>query len=362
MTKMRARMLMIGFTPLTLTGLTLTGLSLTAIPASARVADAKAERLADGRIQLSWTGAKKVDVYQADRADADIAAARLVSAADADGGQTVSVDPVKRPYFLLRDHADNSVTTLSERLVPLAQGSNFRDIGGYRTADGHQVKWGLIYRSGGSAMLTPEDQAKVKALGLRNMVDLRSDEERQLAPSKIDGVHYSTIGYSMTAMMKGNMQNGGALYRRLPEQLAPQMRILFDILKRQEGPVEYNCSAGQDRTGFTTALILSALGVPRDVIVQDYHLSTSYRQPRFELPPINAALYPDNPVAQMFATFQSNPSYAKAQPLKDADGKAFLTSALEEIDSRWGSVENYLQQEAGVSAVDIAALKQAYLQ
>ncbi|WP_255326506.1 tyrosine-protein phosphatase [Sphingobium sp. EM0848] len=352
MTKMRATMLTMG----------MSALSLAAMPASARVADAQAERISGNSIRLSWTGAAKVDVYQADRADADIATSRLVSAADADGGQTVTVDPVKRPYFLLRDRSDNSVVTVSERLVPLAQGSNFRDIGGYRTTDGRQVKWGLIYRSGASAMLTADDLAKVHALGLRNMVDLRSDEERQLAPSKIDGVHYSAIGYSMTGMTKGNLKNGGALYRNLPEQLAPQMRIIFDILKRQEGPVEYNCSAGQDRTGFATALILSALDVPRDVILQDYHLSTTYRQPRFELPPINAALYPDNPVAQMFAHFQSNPASTRAEPLKDPDGKAFLTSAFEEIDSRWGSVENYLQQEVGVSAVDIAALRQAYLQ
>ncbi|WP_255326161.1 tyrosine-protein phosphatase [Sphingobium sp. EM0848] len=351
MTKMRANVLMLGFT----------ALSLAAIPASARVADAKAERLADDKVKLSWTATGKVDVYQADRPDADVGSAQLISAANGGGSQQATVDPLKRSYFLLRDRSDDSVTTLSERLVPLAQGSNFRDIGGYRTMDGRQVRWGWIYRSGGSAMLTPTDLAKVKALGLRNMVDLRSDEERQLAPSKIDGVPTTAVGYSMTAIAKGGMQNGAAVYRNLPAQLAPQMRVLFDLLKRGQGPIEYNCSAGQDRTGFATALILSALGVPREVILQDYHLSTSYRQPRFELPPINAALYPDNPVAQMFAGFQGNPAYAKAQPLKDSNGKAFLASAFEEIDGRWGSVENYLQQEIGVSAVDIAALKQAYL-
>ncbi|WP_375195362.1 tyrosine-protein phosphatase [Sphingobium sp.] len=339
-----------------------TAMSLLAMPASARVAEARAERLAGDRIQLSWTGAARIDVYQADRPDVSIGSARLVAANAKDGSEVFAVDPVKRAYFLLRDHSDNSVLTVSERVVPLAQGSNFRDIGGYRTVDGRRVKWGLVYRSGGSAMLTPQDMAKVGALGLRNMVDLRSDEERQLAPSKIDGVPYLAVGYSMAGMISGNLQNGGALYRNFPEQLAPQMRLLFNILKHQEGPVEYNCSAGQDRTGFATALILSALGVPRETILQDYHLSTTYRQPRFELPPINAALYPDNPVAQIFARYQGNPAYAKPQPLKDPDGRAFLASAFEEIDSRWGSVENYLQQELGVSAADIATMRQAYLE
>lgn len=341
---------------------TLAGLCMTGAPASAHVTHASVERLPDDRVLLRWTSAAKVDVYIADHADADIASSRLLSAADVDGSETVAVDPVKRPYFLLRDQADKTVLTVSERLVPLARGSNFRDIGGYRSSDGRHVKWGLIYRAGGSAMLTAEDLARTKALGLRNMVDLRSDEERQLAPSRMDSIPYSAIGYSMALLMKGDMSNGAVLYRNFPDQLAPQLRILFGILKRNEGPVEYNCSAGQDRTGFATAMILAALGVPRDTILEDYHLSTRYRQPLFEMPPINAALYPDNPVAQMLARYQGSPAHAKAQPLRDSDGKAFLTSAFEEIDRRWGSVENYLQREIGVSAVDIAAIKHAYLQ
>lgn len=341
-------------------------LAVPAAPAAAKVGAATVERAADNQVLVRWSAKGPVDVFLADRQDADLASARLVSGKDRDGSAQLTVDPVKRPYVLLRDTVDGTVTEVAERLVPLAQGSNFRDIGGYQTADGRQVRWGLIYRSGGSAMLTDADVQRVQALGLRSMVDLRSNEERVLAPSRIDGVNYAAVGYSMTSMVQGGkiseMRNGVNLYHRLPASLAPQLRILFGILKRGEGPVEYNCSAGQDRTGFTTAMVLSALGVPRETIIKDYLLSTQYRQPRFELPPIDAKAHADNPVALMFASFQNAPGADKAQPLVEADGTPFLTGALDEIQTRWGSVEAYLEQEVGVTAADRELLRRTYLQ
>lgn len=68
-------------------------------------------------------------------------------------------------------------------------------------------------------------------------------------------------------------------------------------------PVAYNCSAGQDRTGFASAVILSALGVPREIIVRDYHLSSEYRRPEFEMTKFDPAAFPDNAAAKMFAAY-----------------------------------------------------------
>jgi len=342
------------------------GLALGASPALAAATDAVATRAAGDQIQLAWKAPGAVDVYLAYAPNAAIGDATLISGADKDGKALVKVDPTRRPYFLLREAADGSVTEVAERAVPLAQGSNFRDIGGYATSNGQHVRWGLIYRSGASAMLTPDDLAKVNALGLRNMIDLRSDEERVLAPTKIDGVAYSAVGYSMTALMSGMKsggaaQNGVAIYHGFPKMLAPQLRIVFDLLKRGQGPIEYNCSAGQDRTGFTTALILTALGVPRETIIQDYHLSVTYRQPLYEMPHIDLARYPDNAAAQMFGRFQDNPAMRVAQPLKEADGTPFLKGAFDEIDAKWGSIDAYLERELGVTAADRAELRRLYL-
>ena len=138
--------------------------------------------------------------------------------------------------------------------------------------------------------------------------------------------------------------------------LAPQLRVLFARLLERDGPLVYNCSAGQDRTGIATALILSALGVPRDTIIADYHLSTGYRRPQYEAAAFDPAAFPDNAAARMFARYRGH----APQPLKETDGTAFLSFALDQIEKDYGSVEGYLDKALGVSAVDIVALRAAY--
>lgn len=348
------------------------GVLLLACAPTVALADAPANsqvtRLTPDRLKISWTDRNGVDVYMADRADMTVDASKLVSANDRDGAHEISVRPATRPYFLLRDRKDGSIVRVAERLLPLEHGSNFRDIGGYPAAGGKHVRWGMIFRSGASPLLTEADQATVAELRLANMVDLRSEEERQIAPSKIYGVPYHAVGYPMRDILARMRLEGrdvspnGALYRHLPVMLAPQLRVLFSRLRANEGPIVYNCSAGQDRTGFATALILSALGVSRDVIIADYHLSTGYRRPEYETPAIDPAAFPDNAAARMFAQYRKDPRAAKPQPLKEADGTAFLSFALDEIDQRYGSVEAYLAKEVGVSAVDLAALRTTYLE
>ena len=158
------------------------------------------------------------------------------------------------------------------------------------------------------------------------------------------------------------MRNGADLYRNFPALLAPQVRIIFAHLLHDRTPIAYNCSAGQDRTGFVTALILTTLGVPYDTIVADYHLSTKFRRPEFEMPPFDPALATTNPGLKMFAAYRARPDWNVPQPLMDKDGQPFLRGAFEAIKDKWGSVEAYLQSEAGVGPDQIAQLRRDYLQ
>jgi protein-tyrosine phosphatase len=332
-------------------------------PAVARPADARAERTAAGAVTIFWKSAGGIDLYVSDRAGAGISEARLVSRDDRDGSEVVAVSPLQRRYFILRDRLDNSIVETAERALPLQHGSNFRDVGGYPGADGKHVRWGMIFRSGATPLLTEDDLSEIHGLGLRTLVDLRSSEERALAPSRIDGVEYRAIGYSMLTMIKPGepMRNGSDLYRNFPAFLAPHLRVLFATLLQGGGPVAYNCSAGQDRTGFATAMVLSALGVPRDTVIQDYLLSTQLRHPQYEMPPIDPALHKDNPVAQMFAGHGQPGTARQPQPLVEADGRPFLVGALDEIEHKWGSVDAYLEQEIGLGKADVAKLRSLYL-
>lgn len=320
-------------------------------------------RTAADALTVSWTGQGPVDVFLSDDPAAAAHQAKLISAADRDGTETVKAAPGQRSYFLLKDRRSGETVRVAERLLPLQQGSNFRDIGGYPAAGGKRVRWGLIYRSGGQPLLTDADVRQVQALKLTKIVDLRSSEERVIAPTRVDGVPYQAIGYPMAALSAGRAPgNGEGVYRRFPVFLAPQVKLVFQDLLGRKGPIAYNCSAGQDRTGFVTAIILSALGVPRETITADYHLSTTYRLPEWEMPKIDTVAQANNPVAMFFAKYQVNAAAAKPTPLKDPDGTSFLSYAFSEVEKRWGSVDAYLEQEAGVTPEDIATLRAHYLE
>ena len=335
--------------------------------ASAKVTSEKVDRVGAEKVVVTWSDTAPVDVYVSDSPEATLATAKLVSRADADGTFESAVAPGARVYFLLKDTKDNTLVRVAERALPLDHGSNFRDLGGYETKDGKHVRWGRLFRSGGQPMLSEGDLAEISALGLKDLVDLRSSEERVLAPTRIDGVRYTAVGYSMSAISgpsgpPTSMSQVGDAYRKFPSMLAPQMRVLFRTLLANEGPLAYNCSAGQDRTGFATALILTALGVPRETILADYHLSTVYRNPAYELPKIDAAAYPDNATAQYFAKIQADGRMMKPQPLYDTEKRALIEYAFQEMESRYGSVEGYLKKEVGLTPADFAKLRATYLQ
>ncbi|MEO7691549.1 MAG: tyrosine-protein phosphatase [Sphingomonas sp.] len=320
-------------------------------------------RTAPDALTVTWSDRNPVDVYLSYDPNGTLAKAQLVSKGDRDGTETVKVRAGERAYFLLKDRKSGITAHVAERVLPLQQGSNFRDVGGYPAVRGKHVRWGLIYRSGGQPLLTDADVDEIHALKLANLVDLRSSEERVIAPTRVDGIPYQAVGYSMQSLTGGGTpKNGEGVYRKMPSMMAPQLRLVFQDLLARKGALAYNCSAGQDRTGFVTAMVLSALGVPRDTIVADYHLSTIFRRPEWEMPRIDTVAQANNPVAMFFAKYQADPAAAKPKPLKDPDGTAFLSHAFDEIDHHWGSVDAYLEQEIGVSKAEMASLRRYYLE
>ncbi len=336
------------------------------IAADASVKGAEVIRGAPDTLTIRWEDSNPVDIYQGDRADFAIKNVAPLVRGNRSGAITLDHINMARHYFVLVDTRDHHRVEVAERLIPLAQGSNFRDVGGYASADGKHVRWGLIYRSAGQPLLSPADVDYIHALNITQLVDLRSSEERVIAPTKITGIPYTAVGYSMADIMRGvnggQLRNGADIYHNFPQLLAPQLKLVFAHLLREKTPIAYNCSAGQDRTGFVTAMILSALGVNYETIIGDYHLSTAYRRPEFEMAPIDPATAASNPAASKFAKYQQTPQWKVPQPLKEQDGTPFLRGAFDEIKAKWGSVEGYLAKEAGVGPVEIAALRKNYLE
>ncbi|EJU09778.1 protein tyrosine/serine phosphatase, partial [Sphingomonas sp. LH128] len=108
------------------------------------------------------------------------------AAASKDGVLKLPIAATDRRYVILEGKGGKGRTVVAERVLPLEQGSNFRDVGGYVTKDGHTVKWDKAFRSGAMPLLTDADYALLGQLGIGNVVDLRSIEEREIAPDQLD--------------------------------------------------------------------------------------------------------------------------------------------------------------------------------
>lgn len=319
----------------------------------------------DQTVTVHWVDSDPVDIFIADQ-PAPVAGAVPVIVASRSGEATIALAATERRYVVVRDGGDGSLTVAGERLLPLQQGSNFRDIGGYVGAGGKHVRWGSIYRSGALPMLTDRDYTMLGTLGLDSIIDLRSLEERGLAPDQLDdrtGALFIANDYSIGTMMRDMRASaGGHMYDGFAHAFAPQYRAIFRRLLAHDGAVLYHCSAGQDRTGVATALILSALGVDRATIIADYHQSTADRRPQFEMPPIVAADHPGNMMAQYYAGQQARPDGPRAEPLYTTDGQSHIVQFLDYIDSQYGGIDGYLTRELGLTAQDIVQLRALYLE
>ena len=270
-----------------------------------------------------------------------------------------------------------------DRLLPLEGGSNFRDMGGYTTADGYQVKRGLLFRSGSMVSLTENDMDYLSQFSFKTVVDLRSQEELELFPNhwaEKAAISYTNVPYSMASMMGGSLarvaedtmdatemlSQMGPMYRSMPETIKSQLNLMFQHLLAEEAPLVVNCSAGQDRTGIASALILTALGVPRSTIIDDYLLSTRLRRPEFEQSQISEAELLEaaevNVFAAMMLQFNDEGIGEQPNPLYTENRVPFLQFALNGIEENYGSVFNYLDSELGIGAEEIERLKGLYLQ
>ncbi|HEX7856130.1 MAG TPA: tyrosine-protein phosphatase [Sphingobium sp.] len=251
-----------------------------------------------------------------------------------------------------------------ERVLPLEGGRNFRDLGGYPTADGRTVKWGLIFRSGSPSKLTQADWDHLCARGVKALCDFRSSREREAEPfawTECEGFSYWARDYETSfAELRETMRSGFATgeaaragmmagYRELPFDQAPGYRQLFAHLKAQEVPLIFNCSAGKDRAGTAAALVLSALGVPRDVVMQDFTLTN-------EVVDLHRIL---TGRAKAAGTLSTQPVDVSAAILTaDPD---YISAALASIDERHGSIEGYLRDVLDVKEAELQAMRDALL-
>ena len=233
---------------------------------------------------------------------------------------------------------------------------NFRDLGGYRNAQGDTVRRHHLFRSDHLGNLAADDIALLSGK-LREKVrvlDLRGVAERETAACVLDDVtvHSLAIEPTIVQVLSDLTEAGHKLtqadvvrhmqdtYRGFVRDNTHRFASLFGHLLERGDPLVFHCTAGKDRTGFAAALILLSLGVSNDDVMRDYLLTNERLKPKTEwkglAPEVASVLY-------------------RVQP-------EFLDAAFEVVQQKYGDVETYLREGLGLREAERARLRELYLE
>ena len=325
------------------------------------IENATCEQTGPGTYRIDFQSsptAGPISIYASAHADR-IDSAKPILVASAGPARITVPDQPGRVYFHLKPKS-GPTRVVSIRRLPLEGAANFRDLGGYRTADGHHIRWGLVYRSGQLSGLTAKDYEYLLSVGLHLICDFRIDTERERSPTRwqdgpspeivpmsIDTLTYVPAGATLQERMK-------LVYNRLPVDAIPQYGEVLHRIIKGDLPTMFHCSGGKDRAGVFSALLLTALGVPFDTVKADYLLTNKY-------------LVPDDKLEQMAAALQKR---LKLETLPDADtvrrnvgvDPAWLDIAFEGITKTYGSFDRYLHDGLKLSDSDLRSLRSRLLE
>jgi protein-tyrosine phosphatase len=238
-----------------------------------------------------------------------------------------------------------------QRRVEFSNLWNFRDIGGYQTLDGRMTRWGHVYRSDSLHYLLPDELEIFDELGIRTIFDLRRAKELEEFPGPRPVIHLPLpsriVPETETSLLIERVDGERWLfedYRGMLENAHVEFGALFTRLANTSClPAVFHCFGGKDRTGLTAALLLSALGVDRETILDDYELTNEYRG-FVHLPDV---------VDDFVSLGIARPA---AEGMLSAPRWA-MADALEVLDVEYGGIESFLRHQCGLSDGTLSDLR-----
>lgn len=227
---------------------------------------------------------------------------------------------------------------------------NVRDLGGHTTEDGGETRYGAVVRADSLHQLTEDGWRSVVDYGIRTVVDLRMDEEREEDPpaeAPVELLHVSLFDDNKAVFEEIEAAAEAApdvasatrdVYLLFLEHFKANVATAIRaVANAPEGGVVVHCMGGKDRTGLVTALLLELAGVDNEQIAADYALSEERLQPRHEL---------------WFAEAETEAERKRLERIAQTPA-ASIVGVFQELERRYGSVEGYLR-DSGVSEADLA--------
>ncbi|RBP17626.1 protein-tyrosine phosphatase [Roseiarcus fermentans] len=245
------------------------------------------------------------------------------------------------------------MTQQHPRRIDFEGAVNFRDLGGYPAAGGRRTRWRRVFRADNLGGLTAQDLARLRGLDLGGLVDFRIDIERAVHPDRLpDGhrVRKLELGFLPvgTLDMLDRARKGAITpaeietevighYRRFVTDHADTYRRMIAFAAEPDHhPLLIHCTSGKDRTGFGSAILLRAVGTPREVVEEDYLMTNQYVRD----------------VSHLFGPNSSREVIAFVLSAR----AGYIRAALDEIDARYGSFDDYLARGLGVDDATRARL------
>jgi protein-tyrosine phosphatase len=239
-----------------------------------------------------------------------------------------------------------------ERRIALEGCLNFRDLGGYPTADGRRLRWRMLFRSDGLHALTERDVVRLRdEIGLAHVIDLRSSGELEAdgrGPLEREPLRFHHLPLFDIEPGPGPRPQIALadLYFVMAEFAKQRVARVLEALSQASGPAVYHCTAGKDRTGLVSAVLLGLLGVRDEVIVADYAAT------RESLDAIVERLMASKGYRDVLGTLPPETLHAEPET---------MISLLDRIRERYGSMRGYAQH-IGVSDVALDRLAERLLE
>jgi protein-tyrosine phosphatase len=248
---------------------------------------------------------------------------------------------------------------------------NLRDLGGHVTGNGAVLRGGLVYRSGQLSPMSPGEMEQIALLGLKNVFDLRTNEEVSARPDEIPpGVNYQALDVLAENALapaqfvdlllqpeRANAELGDGkvealltqVYRKfvhLPSAKQAYGEMFASLGRPDQLPALVHCAAGKDRTGWAAAALLTLLGVPREAVMADFLRSNDHVIPLYH-EEIDAFVAAGGQRSILLALVGVKPEY--------------LDASFDEVEQRHGTIEGYFADALGIDAARQETMRELYV-